>query len=365
MPVRTFFLVALVVALGLAEVGCSTDSGSGAEDSLSVKPRAIGDVNRIAVLVDPQLLETPVADSILFSYEQAYPMMPQPEPMYDLRYMTLADFKGSPARRELRNYLVVADLLDESSQTTAFVKQMLGEEKILAAREDFRRGTTVVSDVWANGQLVVYVYAEGPDKLGDLISRSFAGAHKRIASSDREVLLANIYQSGRAQNLADSLQSSLGIRMDIPLDYQLAKLDTNFMWLRRDLADVVQNILISSVPYRNASQFSSDSAVVYRNLVARDAVRTNTTGSVMATNDRDLPLVTDTVEIAGISALEVRGVWEMSNDFMGGPFFTYLIPDKDSGRLYVIDGFVYAPGSSKGKRNYMQQIAAIVGSIKL
>ena len=359
--------VALVSLCLLSSVACSSEasSDSAGGSSLVAKPRAIGDVNRIAVVADPQLLQTPVGDSILYHYEQAYPMMPQPEPLYDLRYMTVEDLQSTSARRELRNYLIVADIGDESSPTTQFVRQMLGEEKFLAAREDWRRGTTVATDTWANGQLVVYVYAEGPDKVADLVARSFAAASKRIASSDQEVLMANIYQAGRAEQLIDSLQRTVGITMDIPLDYQLAKVDSNFMWLRRDLSDVVQNILISSVDYRDASQLSPDSAVVYRNRIARDAVRTNTVGSVMATNDRDLPLVTDTVEIAGVSSIEVRGVWEMSDDFMGGPFFTYLIPDPEAGKLYIIDGFVYAPGSKKGKRNYMQQIATIVSTTEM
>ena len=362
--VRTAAAVLTLSLLGAACAAGGDGDGSGGGPALVAKPRAIGDVNRVVVVADPQLLQTPVGDSIVWHYEQAYPMMPQPEPVYDLRYMTAEDLLSQPARRELRNYLVVADIADPESPTTQFVTRMLGEEKLFAAREDFRRGTTVATDTWANGQLVVYVYAEGPDRLADLVARSFASASERIDRSDREVLMANIYQSGRAERLVDSLRGLVGLTMDIPLDYKLALADSNFVWLRRDITDVVQNILISSVPYRDAAQLSPDSAVAYRNAIARDVVRTNTAGSVMATNDRDLPLVTDTVRIGDVSALEVRGVWEMSDDFMGGPFFTYLIPDPARGRLYVVDGFVYAPGSKKGKRNYMQQIATIVATAR-
>ena len=350
----------------LLSAACSTEAErAGGGPALEAKPRAIGDVNRIIVVADPNLLQTPVKDSIVYSYEQAYPMMPQPEPLYDLRYLTVDDLISNPARRELRNYLMVADISDTDSPTTQFVTKMLGEEKILAAKEDFRQGTSVATDTWANGQTIVYVYGEGPDEIATLIARSFPGASKRFATSDREVLMANIYQSGHGRATADTLRANVGLSMDIPLDYKLAKAEPNFVWVRRDLSDVVQNILVSSVPYRDVSQLSADSAIVYRNLIARDAVRTNTEGSVMATNDRDLPIVTDTVSINGVSAIEVRGVWEMTDDFMGGPFFTYLIPDPKSRKLYVIDGFVYGPGAKKGKRNYMQQIATIVASAQV
>ena len=365
-------LLALLSALSLALVTLPACDGSGSGSSGSIvpgleaaKPRAIGDVNRIVVVAEDDLLATAVRDSITYHYEQLYPLMPQPEPMYDVRYMQVEDLLAKPARRELRSYLILADLTEPESATTRFVERMLGEEKLRAAREDYTRGTTVRTDQWANGQVVVYLYAEGPEEIADLIARTFTSASARIAASDAEVLEANIYQAGRNRATVDSLERLVGLRMDIPQDYLVAKAEEGFAWFRRDLRDVVQNIFVGAVPYTGPEQLTLDSAIAYRELIGRDALRTNTAGSVMATNNRDLPVLTSTPTIGGVEALAAKGVWEMSDDNMGGPFFTYLLPDPDADKLYVVDVWVYAPGSQKGKRNYMQQLEKIVETAEL
>ena len=61
-------------------------------------------------------------------------------------------------------------------------------------------------------------------------------------------------------------------------------------------------------------------------------------------------------------ALEARGVWELENDFMGGPFISYLIHNPQKGELLFIDGFVYSPGERK--REYMQHLEHIISSVE-
>ena len=81
----------------------------------------------------------------------------------------------------------------------------------------------------------------------------------------------------------------------------------------------------------------------------------------MYINDQDLPLLFYNQEIKGHFTREMRGVWEMSRDYMGGPFVTYLILSKDQRTVYFIDAWIYAPG--KEKRDYMQRLEHIVSSI--
>ena len=368
--------VACLALLAVTTLGCS--DGSGPSDattetveradrsptrSLTAKPRAFGDVNKITVLADEELLATPVGDSIRYYYQQAYPLMPQPEALYDLTFLTPDDLLTMPARKERRTFLVVADLRDESSPTTQMVMRDVGEEKIFAARENYRKGTSIVTNRWATDQLIVYLFAEGPDEVAKLITESFKAASERIARADADKLEANIYQSGHASTLADSVALQTGLRIDLPSDYRKARLEEDFAWLRRDLGVVVQNLMVTVLPYTGEEQISRDSAIHYRNFMGRKAVRSNTVGSYMTTNDEDLPVLTEVVDLNGNYALEARGIWEMTDDYMGGPFFTYLMPDAEAGKLYVIDAWVFAP--SKGKRNYMQQLERIVQTVEV
>ncbi|MFK8058396.1 MAG: DUF4837 family protein [Saprospiraceae bacterium] len=357
---QQFFLISATLLLLSLTVACS--SGDGKPVSFKSKPVAYGNVNRVNIVIDDVLLEGQVRDSLSYYYEQAYPLMPQPESIYDLNIIDAGDLNMLSARKELRTYVILADLNDMSSATTKLVTSDLGEEKMLAAREDYRRGTSIVTDRWANDQLLIYLFAEGPDELAKLVAQSFPAASKRIEEADRTMLLANTYQSGHAKTTVDSLRELVGISLDVPIDYQIARAEENFVWLRRDLSVVIQNIMVTSVPYVGEDQISVDSAVVYRNIMGKMAVRSDTEGSYMTTNDRDLPVIPFVTQIDGKYAFEARGIWEMTDDFLGGAFFTYLIPAPVQKKLYVIDVFTFAPG--KGKRNYMQQLEVIARTAK-
>jgi len=352
-----FFFSASLLLVSLI-AGCSSSDGTPV--AFKSKPVAYGNVNRVNIVVDDVLLEGPVRDSLDYYYEQPYPLMPQPEPIYDLNIIDAGDLEMLSARKELRTYVILADLNDMTSATTKLVTSDLGEEKILAAREDYRRGTSIVTNRWANDQLLIYLFAEGPDELAKLVAQSFPSASKRIATADRAMLEANTYQSGHSETTKDSLMTLVGLSLDVPVDYRIARAEDNFVWLRRDLSVVIQNILVTSVPYIGEDQISADSAVVYRNAMGKMAVRSDTEGSYMTTNDRDLPVVPYVREFDGKYAFEARGIWEMTDDFLGGAFFTYLLPAPEQKKLYVIDVFTFAPG--KGKRNYMQQLELIASS---
>ena len=364
LQLRKTCLLLLLTAVACT-TACHSDSSTpaGTRTNFAPKPRAFGDVNRINVIADDDLLATHVGDSVRYYYEQAYPLMPQPEPLYDLQHLSVEDLNKLPARKELNNYLLLADLNEEDSPTTRMALRELGEEKIYAAREDYRRGTSIVTDRWATGQTLIYLIAEGPDELAMLVAQSFPAASKRIAAADRSKLEANTYQSGKATVLRDSMRDLVGLTLDVPLDYKPALMQENLVWLRRDLGQIIQNVIVSSVPYTGEEQLSQDSIVAYRNAIGKEVVRSTTPGSFMTSNDRDLPVVTSVIEINGNYAYEARGVWEMTKDFMGGPYFTYLIPDSASGKLYLIDVFAYAP--SKRKRNYMQQLELIARSARI
>ena len=57
---------------------------------------------------------------------------------------------------------------------------------------------------------------------------------------------------------------------------------------------------------------------------------------------------------------EIRGFWEVQNDFMGGPFVAHIFYDKKTNNLLVLEGFVYSPRYDK--RNYLRQVESIIYS---
>jgi hypothetical protein len=57
-----------------------------------------------------------------------------------------------------------------------------------------------------------------------------------------------------------------------------------------------------------------------------------------------------------------KGTWEVANDFMAGPFVNYMIRDTLKNRWMVVEGFSFAPSSSK--RDQMFELNAIIDAVE-
>ena len=57
---------------------------------------------------------------------------------------------------------------------------------------------------------------------------------------------------------------------------------------------------------------------------------------------------------------QVRGLWDVENDFMGGPFVSQSFYSPDGSEVFVAEAFVYAPRYDK--RQYLRQVESILFS---
>ena len=69
------------------------------------------------------------------------------------------------------------------------------------------------------------------------------------------------------------------------------------------------------------------------------------------------------INVRGDYAMEVKGLWDVKNDMMGGPFVSHARVDQANGRVVVVEGFVYSP--DKQKRNFMRKMEAALYTLKL
>ena len=68
-------------------------------------------------------------------------------------------------------------------------------------------------------------------------------------------------------------------------------------------------------------------------------------------------------KISKYKGQELRGLWEVKKQFMGGPFINFSVVDSINNRILFFDGFVYSPGTEK--ENYVFEIEAIIKSLKI
>ena len=60
---------------------------------------------------------------------------------------------------------------------------------------------------------------------------------------------------------------------------------------------------------------------------------------------------------------EVRGLWSMENDMMGGPFVSHSVVDEVNNRVIVVEAFLFAPSRKKG--DLMRKLEASLFSLRL
>jgi hypothetical protein len=203
------------------------------------------------------------------------------------------------------------------------------------------------------------VFGFGIDDLASKIVKAFPAIANRINEHDQPLIAAGTYLNRESQLIGNRIKEKFDVSMKIPGDYRIALDRENFIWIRQDFDEAISNITIMRFPYENEAQFQLDGFLSMRDEMGL-RVEGITAGSFMQTNREDLPVYLYNRKLDDHYVVEGRGIWELTEDFLGGPFVTYAIAD--SAEILMIDAFVHAPG--KEKRNYVQRLEHIVTSLK-
>ncbi len=171
----------------------------------------------------------------------------------------------------------------------------------------------------------------------------------------------------RSLNKEKDIQEKFGINLSIPSIYNVVKREENFVWVERQIQKGTMNIIVYEMPW---DSFKVDSTFVKDIVRMRDSV-----GNLFIpgpdvpgkrTHMRTEPAFSPSVfpaEVAGRKAAEVRGLWDIKNYPMAGPFLTYIVNDKEHNRKMVIEGFTFAPATEK--RDYMFELEAIIKTLRI
>lgn len=326
---------------------------------LEPMPSAYGNVNSVVVVADEMTIESTPGDTLMYYLQAAYPILPQPEPLFSVRVYSPLQVNSRRERKQLRSYIIIADMSDKESATAAMVNNDLGEENVRNALETKGFGTKIVKNRWADGQILVYVFGKDEDALLENVQKSFPGILQRINEHDSKQIKATAYFQGENKTLQKEILDSLGIKIKLPLKYQKAAFDRerNTYWLRYDYKEYIYNVLIHKEKYTDEKQFTRENLIAMRDTIGQ-LVATETLDSRMVVNYTDLPLYVKGATVNGNFALEAKGIWEIENDFMGGPFVSYLIHNPNNDELVLVDGFLFGPG--KKKRDAIQALENII-----
>jgi len=264
-----------------------------------------------------------VVDSVL---TQDMPSLPQREPMFDVSLIDSTRFNQTT---RLARCIVIVTV-----NPAVFTSTRIRYEK----------------NVWARPQLVVYVNTPAASQLSQYMAKAGHRLTSLLTRAEINTAISTL-RAGSNRKAESSIRHMFGWDMLIPAEMKAGKTGRNFIWLSDNRPDRMRNICVYS--------YSGTNLDAHRALAARDSVMGlnipgETDGMYMQTTPGSVTAGRATED--GRTVMISRGLWEMRNDAMGGPFVSLSTVDSVNSRIIVAEAFVYAPGTNK--RNLIRSAEA-------
>lgn len=264
--------------------------------------------------------------------------LPQPEALFRIANINVSNL--SDMFRKHRNILVV--------EIDPKLKEAVVETR---------------TDLWSKPQRVVKITAENQQQWVEAFNKQKEGIRLLYDKSERERLM-NIYRPTADYKVIDEVGKTLGFKLMIPEGFFVAKNEGNFMWIRKEVADYSQGLILYTLPYSDTADLNDHRTIHLRDSLLQKHIPGPSTGSYMSTDKEFIkPEIKRIGHYVTDFAVENRGVWNVVGDFMAGPYLAYTIVDQKRGRLITVEGYVYAP--NKDKRDYLRQMEAILYSLEM
>ena len=324
--------IALLSAGAALLVGCG-----------STQVSSVGKPYEMFVVSSPELWQSAAGDTLRAYLADEVEMVNQPEPKFTLYNVPQGGYKSTVSKH--RNILILrtGDRYPVSDMTARY-------------------------DVNAQPQLEVTVTSPSTDSLAAFLHRYGADLTRLFEITERDRLVARA-EKYRDPKIGPLIREKFGFEMSIPQGYRVRLDTTDFLWISFELPLASVGFMIYTYPV-------ADSAAAARNtsagniIAARNAavmqVPGPSDGSYMSTSTAVMP-DQKILTVHGRRWMQVRGFWDVTGDFMGGPFINYTTYEADKGRMLAIDGYVYSPSPNNTvpMRDYVRQVEAIFMTVRI
>jgi hypothetical protein len=169
-----------------------------------------------------------------------------------------------------------------------------------------------------------------------------------------------------SKKVDDDLKEVLGMSVRAPENMRATKKGERFLWGGTNLLEKDLNLVVYTYDWHGEDLHDVDLYVEKRDSVMKLNIPGSSEGQWMRTvreRENKRPLVECRERrIDGREVLEVRGLWEMRNGALGGPFVSLTRVDTVSRKVVVGEGFVYSP--STDKRDLVRQMEAVLRTLR-
>ena len=323
---QKFFLVASIVLLVLSCKDGNTSTDKVFQDSS-------GKINDISVVIDNELWSGSIGETVRNTLTVPVYGLPQDEPTFNINQIPTHVFSGFVTKNRT---ILIINIGNESS--------------ITYDNDVYAKPQRVISISGENVQAVINQITENQDKI--------INAFRNIEISHKQQQIKKVLFNTK------SIQEKLKLDIDFTTAYRIAKNDGNFFWIRRDITTGTVNLMLYELPYAAIRRNDSiiNQIIVIRDSIGKKYIEGPVDGSYMTTENAYTPFNRETI-LDNKPTLETKGMWDVHNAVMAGPFINYAIEDKINNRWVIAEGFAYAP--SVEKRDIMFELEAIIKSIKI
>jgi len=212
------------------------------------------------------------------------------------------------------------------------------------------------TDAYARNQLIFTIDAPSADSAVAGLYRNKNLIISNFLIKDRDAIIED-YRRSEVKVITEHLREKFQVNIIVPRPYKMYDEKEDFVWVNREEGERTWGILMWKEPYLRTSQLETDSLIFKMNAMTRRYVPGSIPGSYMA----DEPMVPPAVkrfEKEGVYSVQLNGLWQMENGFMGGPYVNQTIVDINRGQLVTAVGFVFYP--NREKRLMVRQLEAIL-----
>lgn len=325
---KTLSKIFLLAGAVLAAAGCK-NSGK------ALLPNVSGRAGEVIVVIEKEHWNGDLGNEIRGLLTRECEFLPQKEPLYSL--VNIAPGAFNDIFKFHRNIFILN------------VDRQVEKQEV-----QYR------NDVWARPQCVIQLNAASADSAIALVRRNGANITGAIEQAERNRVIANTLQYEEG-GLADAVDKLIGGKVHFPYGYKLKKATGDFLWIADEKQYTIQGVFIYKYPVSGGDEFTEERIIDRRNRILKEYVPGMLDNTYMMTSEFITPGVRF-LRYHGRDFAETRGLWEVYNDYMGGPFISHSFYSRDGKEIIVLEAWVYAP--KYDKRQYLRQTEALLYSFE-
>ncbi|MBR6141518.1 MAG: DUF4837 family protein [Bacteroidaceae bacterium] len=299
-------------------------------------PQASGRPYEVLVVLDEQTWNAPAGRALFDILDTDVPCLPQSERSFHITQIEPKDLNA--------NFSIFRNIIQVNIDKTQYS----------------RTGMRFMRNKFAMDQIVLTINSPSLEDF-----RQFCIDHKQevidfLTRTEMNRLIKEL-EKKYSKVTYDLAWQIFTCRFHAPKELTAYKKGEQFFWTSNNTASGLENICMYSYPYEGPETFNREYMMAKRDSVMKANLPGEKPGMYMKTDS--LCTIVKPIVVHKRYAMEMRGLWYMEHDAMGGPFVSHSSVDTETNRVIVVEGFVYAP--EKMKRGLIRRLEGSLYTLQL